>query len=227
MSILVFILKCKPCHIPLKYRCWIKRSDDMRGIIAHKCNSHSSNIKTITQYIIQKLLIFIWFYIRITFKDPELDSLLQVIWGCIGHKPICGWSSFHWMYERCACVTRFPLFVTTFLMPTHHIDYWRLTFNILCDICNNIHDFFLPKKSVKILVFLCLTGYMLTSFDSPLSIRGMLQGSGDFWAPPAKIRPFTTSTGFFQDWPVANLLSLIWTGQYPIFLFKCRLFSSL
>jgi hypothetical protein len=40
------------------------------------------------------------------------------------------------------------------------------------------------------------------------------QSSGDFWAPPAKIRPFTTSTGFSTIWPVANLLPLIWTGQY-------------
>ena len=52
------------------------------------------------------------------------------------------------------------------------------------------------------------------------------QGSGDFWAQPAKIRPFTTSTGFFRIWLVANLLSLIWIGQYPIFIYKCRLISS-
>jgi hypothetical protein len=43
---------------------------------------------------------------------------------------------------------------------------------------------------------------------------------GDFWAQPAKICPFTTSTSFFRIWPVANLLSLIWTGQYPIFFFQ-------
>jgi hypothetical protein len=49
------------------------------------------------------------------------------------------------------------------------------------------------------------------------------QGSGDFWAQPAKIRPFTTSTGFLRIILVANLLPLIWTGQYPIFFFKCRL----
>ena len=53
------------------------------------------------------------------------------------------------------------------------------------------------------------------------------QGSGDFWAQPAEIRPFTISTGFFRIWPVANLLPLIWTGQYPIFFFKCRLISLL
>ena len=46
------------------------------------------------------------------------------------------------------------------------------------------------------------------------------------WAQPAKICSFTTSTGFFRIWPVANLLSLIWTGQYPIFFYKCRLISS-
>jgi hypothetical protein len=26
------------------------------------------------------------------------------------------------------------------------------------------------------------------------------QGSGDFWAQPAKTRPFTTSTGLFRIW---------------------------
>ena len=61
------------------------------------------------------------------------------------------------------------------------------------------------------------------------------QGSGDFWAQPAKICPFTTSTGFFRIWPLANLLPLIWTGQYPLSIyifilfyifFKCRLISS-
>jgi hypothetical protein len=46
------------------------------------------------------------------------------------------------------------------------------------------------------------------------------QGSEDFGAPPAKIRPFTTSTGFFRIWPAANLLPLIWTSQYPLFLFS-------
>jgi hypothetical protein len=47
-----------------------------------------------------------------------------------------------------------------------------------------------------------------------------LQGSGDFWAQPAKIRPFKTSTGFPMIWPVANLLPFIWTGQYPVFFFQ-------
>ena len=46
------------------------------------------------------------------------------------------------------------------------------------------------------------------------------QGSGDFWVQPAKILPFTTSTGFFRIWLVANFLSLTWTGQYPIFFFQ-------
>jgi len=45
--------------------------------------------------------------------------------------------------------------------------------------------------------------------------RSLEQGSGDFRAQPAKMRPFTTSTGFFMIWPVANLLPFIWTGQYP------------
>ena len=65
---------------------------ESRGVTIWERNK---NIKTMTQYITQKLLIFIWFYIGISFKDPKLDSLLQVIWGCIGHKPIRGWSSFH------------------------------------------------------------------------------------------------------------------------------------
>ena len=54
----------------------------------------------------------------------------------------------------------------------------------------------------------------------PLARWGWKQGSGDFWAPPAKIRPFTTSTGFFRIWPVANLLPSIWIGQYPTFFFQ-------
>ena len=49
------------------------------------------------------------------------------------------------------------------------------------------------------------------------------QGSGDFWAQPAKIRPFTTSTGFFRIWPVANLLPLIWIGQNPFFSFLSKM----
>jgi hypothetical protein len=52
------------------------------------------------------------------------------------------------------------------------------------------------------------------------------QGSGEFWAPPAKIRPFTTSTSFIRISLVANLLPLIWTGRYCIPFFKCRLISS-
>ena len=44
--------------------------------------------------------------------------------------------------------------------------------------------------------------------------------SGDFWAQPAKVRSFTTSTCFFRIWSVANLLPFIWTGQYPIFVFQ-------
>ena len=62
--------------------------------------------------------------------------------------------------------------------------------------------------------------------NTEVLVKAALQGSGDFWAQPAKIRPFTTSTSFFRIWPVANLLPLIWTGQYPIFFFKCRLISS-
>jgi hypothetical protein len=47
------------------------------------------------------------------------------------------------------------------------------------------------------------------------------QGSGDFWAQPAKKHPFTTSTGFLKIWPVANLLPFIWTGQYIyIYIFQ-------
>jgi hypothetical protein len=46
---------------------------------------------------------------------------------------------------------------------------------------------------------------------------GEMQDSGDFWAQPAKIRPFTTSTGFPRNCLVANLLPFIWTSQYPIF----------
>jgi hypothetical protein len=46
---------------------------------------------------------------------------------------------------------------------------------------------------------------------------GVGQGTEGFWAQPTKIRPFTTFTGFFRIWPGANLLPLIWTGQYPIF----------
>jgi hypothetical protein len=46
-----------------------------------------------------------------------------------------------------------------------------------------------------------------------------IQGSGDFGAQPAKIRPFTTSTSFLMISPVANLLPFIWTGQYPFFFF--------
>ena len=70
------------------------------------------------------------------------------------------------------------------------------------------------------------TGYMLTSFGVffirlrnilKITLNGsqslLKQGSGDFWTQPAKIRPFTTSTGFFRFWRVANLLPLIWTGQ--------------
>ena len=71
--------------------------------------------------------------------------------------------------------------------------------------------------------------------DEPVKLRNSLlkfkssgelpQGLADFWAQPAKIRPFTTSTGFLRIWPDANLLPFIWTGQYPIFL-KCWLISS-
>ena len=53
-----------------------------------------------------------------------------------------------------------------------------------------------------------------------------VHGSGDFWAQPPKIRPFTTSTGFLRIWPVANLLPFIWTGQYPIFFSKFWLIPS-
>ena len=38
-----------------------------------------------------------------------------------------------------------------------------------------------------------------------------------------KSAPFTTSTGFFGIWPVANLLPFTWTAQYPISFSKCRL----
>ena len=55
--------------------------------------------------------------------------------------------------------------------------------------------------------------------NSPIQLS-MKQGSGDFWAQPTKIHPFTTSTGFAKIWPVANLLPFIWTGQYPIFFFQ-------
>ena len=63
-------------------------------------------------------------------------------------------------------------------------------------------------------------------FDCPPA-RINTRVSGDFWAQPAKTRPFTTSTGFFFSsiWPVANLLPYIWTGQHPVcvFFFQCRL----
>ena len=67
------------------------------------------------------------------------------------------------------------------------------------------------------------TVYMLGRYSK---LKGDRQGLGDFWAQPAKIRPFTTSTGFFKIWLVANLLPLIWTSQYPILFFKCWLISS-
>jgi hypothetical protein len=35
-----------------------------------------------------------------------------------------------------------------------------------------------------------------------------LQGSGDFGAQPAKIRPFTTITGFFQDLTGCKLVAI-------------------
>ena len=53
-----------------------------------------------------------------------------------------------------------------------------------------------------------------------------VSGFGRLLCSTSKIHPFTTSTGFFSVWPVANLLPLIWTGQYPIFFSKCRLISS-
>ena len=31
---------------------------------------------------------------------------------------------------------------------------------------------------------------------------------------------------FFRVWPVANLLPLLWTGQYPVLFFKCQLILS-
>ena len=34
------------------------------------------------------------------------------------------------------------------------------------------------------------------------------QGSGDFWAQPAKIRPFTTSSGFLQDLTGCKLVAI-------------------
>jgi hypothetical protein len=51
------------------------------------------------------------------------------------------------------------------------------------------------------------------------------QGLGDFWAQTAKIHPFTTSTGFSRILPVANLLPLIWTGQFLYIFFKFWLIS--
>ena len=35
-----------------------------------------------------------------------------------------------------------------------------------------------------------------------------VQGSGDFWAQPAKILPFTTSTGFLQDLTGCKLVAI-------------------
>ena len=42
------------------------------------------------------------------------------------------------------------------------------------------------------------------------------QGSGDFWAQPSKIRPFTTSTGFSRIWPGCKLVAIN-LDRSPIF----------
>jgi hypothetical protein len=41
-----------------------------------------------------------------------------------------------------------------------------------------------------------------------LTLLANLQGSGDFSAQPAKIRPFTTSTGFFQNLTGSKLAAI-------------------
>jgi hypothetical protein len=51
------------------------------------------------------------------------------------------------------------------------------------------------------------------------NLKCVVQGWGDFWAQPAKIHPFTTSTGVSRILPFANLLPFIWTGQYPLYIF--------
>ena len=74
-------------------------------------------------------------------------------------------------------------------------------------------------------IFPCTAAITRKELHGRAFSAGNNQGSGDFWAQPAKIRPFTTSTAFFRIWPFANLLPLIWTGQY-IFSYKCQIISS-
>ena len=51
------------------------------------------------------------------------------------------------------------------------------------------------------------TTFFFVFVECPLGRLPSEQRSGDFWAQPAQICPFiTTSTGFLRIWPVANLL---------------------
>ena len=61
---------------------------------------------------------------------------------------------------------------------------------------------------------------MITKVFKKITRWLTIHSSWDFWAQLAKIRPFTTFTGFFRIWLVANLLPLIWTGQNPTYIFK-------
>ena len=66
------------------------------------------------------------------------------------------------------------------------------------------------------------TCYTKVVIPSPPSTA---QGSGDFWAQPAKIRPFRTSTGFFQDLTGCKLVVINSDQLISSYFFfhKCRL----
>ena len=64
------------------------------------------------------------------------------------------------------------------------------------------------------------------NITNKLAFVPLVQGSGDFWAQPAKIRPFTTSTGFFQDLTGCKLVAIHLDRPISYIFFKCRLISS-
>jgi hypothetical protein len=87
--------------------------------------------------------------------------------------------------------------------------YWSLSLNkrlvtrVLCPIII-LHTWHkVIQQSKGLLTSSCSHGE-----GEPTHLLVPLQGSGDFWAQPAKIHPFVTSTGFFQDLTGCKLVAI-------------------
>ena len=102
--------------------------------------------------------------------------------------------------------------MNSYVIWVSHTYLW-VTLDLESEPCHDFEQvFFVPSNvHVEPVFSVLVAGWFCEKSGWIWKVEDVKQGLGDFWAQPAKIRPFTT-TGSLRIWPVPNLLPFIWTG---------------